>query len=260
MKIGCCGSLQQAPLFKDCGFQYLEGNITQIASMSEKEFQDALDAIKACGMPVLAANCFLPGDWPLAHAKRDPEKDAEYLSIAGRRLHALGCGVAVLGSGGARQLSEDYGTEKGKKQFLDFYEQALEAFSSLGIKIAIEPLRAAECNWLNSIREALSFMQPIERENKGVICDFYHLAQEKESLSILPKAGSLLRHCHIAHPVTRKAPLPGDGGDYEASFRALAEIGFDGCVSLEGDWENSGEVLKNSAAYLKECLYKAGSR
>ena len=257
IEIGCCGSLNQAELFKKCGFQYLESNISQIVSMEEKEFQEALSQIRELHFPVKAANCFLPGDWPVAHGERDLEKDQAYLEKAAKRLSALGCGVAVLGSGGARGLSAEYGLEKGKEQFLSFYRLALEVFAPYNLFIAIEPLRKTECNWLNTIGETLSYIEGMPQKNRGVICDFYHLAQENEPLSILKTASPLLRHCHIAHPVSRLAPLPQDGGDYEEDFRFLLSISYTGCVSLEANWQNSETILKESAAYLQECLQRA---
>ena len=133
IEIGCCGSLREAALFKECGFQYLEANITQIVLMEEDAFQQALAELRETGLPVRAANCFLPGDWPMAHGERDPEKDKAYAQKAAERLSALGCRVAVLGSGGARALTEEYGFEKGKRQFLDFYALALDIFAPFGL-------------------------------------------------------------------------------------------------------------------------------
>ena len=58
IEIGCCGSLNQAELFKKCGFQYLEANISQIVSMEEKEFQEALSQIRELHFPVKPQTVF----------------------------------------------------------------------------------------------------------------------------------------------------------------------------------------------------------
>ena len=129
---------------------------------------------------------------------------------------------------------------------------AAEILGEKGIFVAIEPLCKKECNFLNTVKETFDLLQSLPEGPKGINCDFYHAGQENESLSVLNRAGSLLRHCHIAHPVTRKAPLPDDGADYQAIFQALKDCGYDGTISFEGDWENNPALLQASAAFLKK--------
>lgn len=140
MLIGFCGSIEQAELAKSCGFDYLEPGITTICAMSEEEFAEKQAYLQRIGLPVLTANLFLPGDWPLGHAPLDEERNRAYLKIAAERLSRLGVKGAVLGSGGARELSDDFGREKGKEQFKAFYRQASEILGEKGIFVAIEPL------------------------------------------------------------------------------------------------------------------------
>lgn len=251
MQIGFCGGFEQAELAKSCGFDYLESGIAPICAMSEEEFAANLAHLQKVGFPMLAANLFLPGDWPLGHAPLDEERNRAYLKTAAERLSALGVKAAVLGSGGARELNDDFGREKGKEQFKIFYRQAAEILGEKGIVVAIEPLCKKECSFLNTVGESLDLLESLPEGPKAVLCDFYHAGQENEPLSVLKRAGSLLRHCHIAHPITRKAPYPGDGADYKAIFRALKECGYDGTISFEGDWENNPERLQETAAYLK---------
>lgn len=251
MQIGFCGSIDQAELARDCGFDYLEPGIAPICGMGEEEFAEKRAYLKKVGLPVLTANLFLPGDWPLGHAPLDEERNGAYLMTAAKRLSALGVKVAVLGSGNARTLNDTFGREKGKEQFKTFYCQAADILGEKGIAVAIEPLCSRECSWLNTVGEALDLLQSLPECPKAVLCDFYHAGQEREPLSVLKWAGSLLRHCHIANPVTRKAPLPGDGVDYKAIFQALKDCEYNATISLEGNWGDDPQILKACAAYLK---------
>ncbi len=251
MQIGFCGSIDQAELARDCGFDYLEPALAPVCAMSEEEFAQKQAHLEKVGIPALAVNLFLPGDWPLGHAPLDEERNREYLTTAAKRLSALGVKVAVLGSGNARNINDTFGREKGKAQFKTFYCQAAEMLGEKGISVALEPLRSQECSWLNTVGEALELLQSLPECPKAVLCDFYHAGQEQESLSVLKRAGSLLHHCHIANPITRKAPLPDDGADYEAIFQALKDCGYDGTISLEGNWGDDPQILKTCAAYLK---------
>lgn len=251
MQIGFCGSIDQAALARDCGFDYLEPALAPICAMSEEEFSQKQAFLQKVGIPALAVNLFLPGDWPLGHAPLDEERNGAYLMTAAKRLSALGVKVAVLGSGNARTLNDTFGREKGKEQFKTFYCQAADILGEKGIAVAIEPLCSRECSWLNTVGEALDLLQSLPECPKAVLCDFYHAGQEGESLSVLKRAGSWLRHCHIANPVTRKAPLPGDGVDYKSIFQALKDCEYNGAISLEGNWGDDPQILKACAAYLK---------
>ncbi len=251
MQIGFCGSIDQAELARDCGFDYLEPALAPLCAMSEEEFAQKQAYLQKVGIPALAVNLFLPGDWPLGHAPLDEERNRAYLETAARRLSALGVKTAVLGSGGARELNDDFGREKGKEQFKAFYRQAAEMLGEKGIVVVIEPLCKKECSFLNTVGEALDLLESLPDGPKAVLCDFYHAGQEQEPLSVLKRAGNLLHHCHIAHPVTRKAPLPDDGAEYAAIFQALKDCGYDGTISLEGNWGDDPQILKDCAAYLK---------
>lgn len=251
MEIGFCGSIDQAELARDCGFDYLEPALASICAMSEEEFAQKQALLQKVQFPALAANVFLPGDWPLGHAPLDEERNRKYLTTAAKRLSALGVKIAVLGSGNARTINDTFGREKGKEQFKTFYRQAAEILGEKGIAVALEPLRSQECSWLNTVGEALDLLQSLPECPKAVLCDFYHAGQEQEPLSVLKQAGHLLRHCHIANPVTRKAPLPDDGADYAAIFQALKDCGYDGAISLEGNWGDDPQILKACASYLK---------
>jgi D-psicose/D-tagatose/L-ribulose 3-epimerase len=86
----------------------------------------------------------------------------------------------------------------------------------------------------------------------GVLADWYHMAVQNEGIDGMVDAGNRLLHCHIANPAGRRFPMPGDGADFSPMFTALKKIGYDGCVSVEGN----GDETEFSAACLrlKRCL------
>ena len=249
--IGCTGMPPEAAQIKKVGFDYLEVNITALVQAEEEEFSRWQRQLKACGLPVRAGNCFLPGDWPLSREGFDPQENRRYIEKAACRLHKLGAQIAVLGSGGARRLSQAYGIERGKRQFSLFFHMASAIMGEKGIRVVIEPLNRQETNFIHSIEEAMAVVRETEVPFGGVLCDYYHVGQEHQNPDLLLLAGEKLWHCHIAHPVTRMAPREGDGGGYESFAAALRKNGYSGGVTFEGIMPETEEEWKASCQYLK---------
>ena len=91
MLIGFCGSIEQAELAKSCGFDYLEPGIVTICAMSEEEFAEKQAYLQRVGLPVLTANLFLPGDWPLGHAPLDEERNPHLFGDHSGTTFPIGC-------------------------------------------------------------------------------------------------------------------------------------------------------------------------
>lgn len=249
--IGCAGHPSEAGALKRAGFDYLEVNISQLVAACDSDVTIMQRQLCESGLPALAGNCFLPGDWPLGGAGFDEEKNRAYIEKAAARLQALGASIAVLGSGGARRLQKEYGENRGKEQFRLFFAMASAIMGEKGIRVVIEPLNRKESNYILSVPEAMAIAQAVDSPFGGVLCDYYHMGQEGESPAVLPAVKSRLWHCHIAHPVTRQAPLPGDGGGYEGFAKALSQCGYEGGVTFEGNRPASEETLAQSALYMK---------
>ena len=106
-----------------------------------------------------------------------------------------------------------------------------------GVRIAIEPLRPQECNYINTVADALHVARAVALPNVGVLADWYHMRQQAEPCDALAQAGDLLLHCHISTGDTRVIPLPLDGEDYTPFMQALLSAGYDGLLSAEGQAE-----------------------
>ena len=256
--IGCAGHPSEAGALKRAGFDYLEVNISQLVAACDSDVTIMQRQLCESELPVLAGNCFLPGNWPLGGAGFDEEKNRAYIEKAAARLQALGAKIAVLGSGGARRLQKEYGENRGKEQFLLFFAMASAIMGEKGIRVVIEPLSHNESNYILSVPEALEIAKAVDSPFGGILCDYYHMGQEGEPTTVLPAAKDRLWHCHIAHPITRQAPLPGDGGRYEELAAALKQCEYKGNITFEGICPDSEEVFAQSVGYLKT-LFQGGA-
>ena len=85
--------------------------------------------------------------------------------------------------------------------------------------------------------------------------DLYHFDLEGESLSALEGYRGRLGHCHIASAQnSRLVPQPWDGQDYLPFFQALAAMGYEGRLSLEGDTRGGLPQIRSSLAYLRQLI------
>ncbi len=250
MKFGICTELMRAPLLAELGFDYIEGNLTVLAQMDEKDLFAAQKAVNESGIAAEAFCCMLPGDVHLTRPSEMPWV-AEYVKRAFSRAKNLGAEVIVLGSGGARRLPDGENADA----LTPAFELICEEAEKQGITIALEPLNCGETNIINSVSEAVATAKKLDATGIRVLADLYHIEKESEPLSDIACAGDLLVHTHVAFPATRVFPRPDDGYDYSKFFSALKAIGYDRRMSVEAgcdDFVNDAalalEVLKSAEA------------
>lgn len=252
MKIGIC-KINPEMLYRT-GCDYAELQFSKLAEMSESDYESIKERHLALNLPVYSTNGLLPGSVILS--ERESFQDfglSEFLEAGYRRLSELGGKYAVIGSGKSRNYTDSEDKQKGIERFARFTAFASEIAKGYGIVNVVEPLNSAETNIVFTLSDAKEIIDLAQLpENLAVLADFYHISKE-ETVDSIRNLGSLVRHCHIANPITRIAPLPNDGCEahYKAFFSALADIGYNGNVSIEASAPNGEETYRESVAYLK---------
>ena len=235
VKVGYCTGLKNLEAAKAAGFEYVELGATEIAALSDADFDAAAARIKTLGIATPAANLFLPGTLKVTGPQIDPEQQMAHVRKALTRLARLGTEVVVFGSGGARRVPDGFAKEEAFKQLVDFGRRAAREARANGITIAIEPLRKQETNIINTAAEGLELVNAIADPNFQLMIDFYHLASEQEDPSIVLRAKDHIRHLHMANPAGRVFPQKWEEFDYAPFFANLRAIGYDKRISVEGN-------------------------
>ena len=233
ISVGYCTGLKNLEAAKAAGFDYVELSTTEIAALSDADFDAAAARIKALGIATPAANLFLPGALKVTGPEINPEQQMAHVNKALARLHTLGVQVLVFGSGGARRVPEGFSRDEAFKQLADFGRRAAVAAQPLGITIAIEPLRRQESNIINTAAEGLALVEAVGHPNFQLMIDFYHLASEQEDPAIVLRARDHIRHLHVANPQGRVFPATWEEFDYAPFFANLRTIGYDKRISVE---------------------------
>src|SRR6185503_13266668 len=233
VQVGYCTSVKNVAAAKAAGFDYVEVATTEIAALSDTDFEKVLQDARQVGLPTPAANLFLPATLKVTGPAIDRAQQMAHVRRAFDRLSRLGTQIVVFGSGGARRVPDGFSKDEAFMQLVEFGKRIAPEARARGITVAIEPLRREETNMINSAAEGLALVEAIDDQNFQLMIDFYHLASEKESPAIVSRAKDHLRHLHMANPTGRVFPLAWDEFDYAPFFAALRQAGYNQRISVE---------------------------
>lgn len=121
---------------------------------------------------------------------------------------------------------------------------------TLGVPVLVEPQNATNINNLNTIDEALSWIEEMNQDNLGILADIYHMGITEESIEAsLRRAAGKIGFIHMSDS-DRK--VPGEGTlPILSVLETLKDIGYPGYVSLEIDQKPDAKTAcRKSAEYL----------
>ncbi|MGH9396878.1 MAG: sugar phosphate isomerase/epimerase family protein [Terriglobia bacterium] len=256
IKIGVCSKCENFPKIIQYGFDYLEPPVTQVAAMSQTEFEKFKGEVLASPIRCECFNIFIHtlrvvGDNVDAAALRN------YMEPALDRCRQLGATIVVWGSGGSRNVPAGFSRERAWKQIQAFLRLADDVARPKGIVIAIEPLRTQESNIINTGAEALKLVHEVNRPNIRMIIDYYHMRVMREDPEIVWRARKDIVHFHFANPHGRLWPKsPAEDPEYGRFFELVKKIHYRGGISIEahGSFDRDAEA---SLAFFREELRPA---
>ena len=236
--IGVCTSLDRAPLAAKAGAEHIEPGFAATANLDEQTFRTGLSILRDSGLYVDAMNSMLPGT---AALYGDASALAPVLELFRRgmeRAAEIGCKTVVLGSGTARRIPDGMTREQAMQKFSAVVAGFCEIARPYGIRIAIEPLRAFETNFIHTVADAAEIIGLCpDSVALGITPDIYHMLEGGEAFDELRRFSDKLFHAHICAP-DRHYPSPErpaeDTALYRDFFRALDAANYQGTISIEG--------------------------
>lgn len=240
MKFASCLDLSKAverlEILKNHGYDGYEVGFSSVASASDEKIAELSETAKRLELPCISHNGMFPGDIKLLAGKDGYGAVEEYLERAFTKAKPLGSPIVVLGSGAARSIPDGMELDEAKERFAAVLSDVIAPIAKRhGMLVAIEELRAEECNFINNCREAMELIRAVDKPEIQLLVDYYHAILGGDKLSDIASFGSAIKHVHIASPKNnRRFPTIDDIGDCRAFFAALQKAGYDGFVSLEG--------------------------
>ncbi len=255
MKFGVCvgTDIEKMKYIKALGYDYAEGHCQEIA----KKDKAYLDGMKATGLPVVAANCFI-GLHVVGDEKNYSEIDA-YLEKLFENAAYLGLEYLVFGSSAARRIPDGMTLEEGRAEIIDFLKNHVVPLAEkYNIIIAIEPLRPEECNAINTVADGVEVAKAVDSPFVKVLADVAHMYVQNESMESLLEYKGFVVHAHTSNPDPDEAldckriyPKKGDKFVQADFVNALKKIGVAHC-SIEANVLDFEEDAKEAYEVLKE--------
>lgn len=255
MKFGVCvgTDIEKMKYIKSLGYDYAESHCQQIASKPIEH----LDEMKATGLPVVAANCFI--GLRVVGEERDDEAIKEYLEKLFKNASYLGLEYLVFGSSGARRIPDGMSLEEGREQIVDFLKNlVVPCAEKYNLPVAIEPLRPQECNAINTIDDGVEIAKKVNSPYVKVLADVAHMFCQNEDFAKILTYKDWIVHAHTSNPdpapeLDKKRIYPKEGDAFnQADFiEPLKAIGVEHC-SVEADVLDFEEDAKNAYKILSE--------
>lgn len=236
-RLSVCAPMEQAPAILRAGGAFVEPAFLQIAGMTPEVFRERKAILQAAGLKAEAMNSMLPGDSVLYGGPADTKKLLDFTARGMERAAELGGDVVVFGSGTARRIPDGMTREQAEERITQLLGQFCEIAAPYGMRIAVEPLRATETNFIHTLIDALAIIRRLpECRNLGVNADLFHMLEGNETFSDCSLVGDKLFHVHVCTP-ERTYPRPGNAAHdetYRAFAEALRNADYHGTVSVEG--------------------------
>jgi len=242
MRLGCCGStisrstdpvgVEIVEKMAEIGFDYIELSLSDLTALPEDAFAALVRRVAQSGIGCEACNNFFPPAIRLTGNEARLDVALDHAVRALGRAAELGVRIVVFGSSGAKNVPEGFPFGTAWNQIVALLRNLGPVAARHDITIAIEPLNRKESNIVNLAEEGLRLARQVAHPNIQLLIDFYHLEMEQEDPAVILRAGSAIRHLHIAHPEGRVFPAEA-GMIYSRFFAALRQIRYQGRCSIE---------------------------
>ena len=124
------------------------------------------------------------------------------------------------------------------------------------ITVLIEQLAPRVSNVVQSIPEALKYIDEIGKPNVDTFLDYRLFVDRQHPYSMIVEFANHIRHVHIDNPLTpfpqRVIPRVDDGNDYSPFFDALQNIDYQGIISVEANtFTDFTQDLRDGISFFK---------
>lgn len=160
------------------------------------------------------------------------QRTAEYVKELARATREMGGWVMVFGSPLQRNLLPGVTHEQAMEYAADVFRAAMPVLEEHQVTLAIEPLGPLEGNFLNATADGARLMKMVDSPNCRLHLDCKAMSTEAKPVAdTIREFASAMAHFHANDP-NKLGPGMGDL-DFVPIFKALADVKYDGWVSVE---------------------------
>lgn len=262
MRYGCClnmlaknqdgTGIENIDILKNANYDYVELPLAEMMALDENGRKIIINQLEKANIPCEVCNNFFPISMRLTGENVQVKAIDTYVDQALKLAKQLGVKHIVFGSGKAKNIPDGFAVEKGYMQIVNLLKRINEKIGEDDIIIVIEPLRKQECNLINTFEEGCQLAKDVHGKNIKVLVDFYHLSEEKETVTNIEKYGrGLLYHVHFANPFGRVYPENVNEADYMTFSRCLKNVGYDKRISCEAYADHFQDAAPKALKLMK---------
>ena len=256
MQFGIVVPVEQAGLVRAMGYDYVEETVPRLiggAQAAPDEPWTGATRARAAALPVTAANMLVPASLKITGPEpAAPERLRAHMARVTDRAAQCGIRTLVFGSGAARRMPDDFDPKQARRQILEFIRMAVPFCARYQIMLVCEPLNRGDCNLINSVQEAMSYVFEVDHPNFQCLVDSYHFWLEDEPIEHVRDAMPWMRHVHVADREGRVPPGLSGRSDYRPLFAELKRGHYDGTITLETiGYEPLLEAAPAALAFLR---------
>ena len=251
MKFGCCGSEDRLDAIQNAGYDYFEPPVPVLrANLPDTEFEPLRRYFQNAPVKPEAFNLFVPADLKITGDSVDFQLLTRHVETVMERASELGAEIVVFGSGGARNVSDDFPRSRAFEQLGTFCAMAADQAQSRGITVVIEPLTSQVCNIITSVAEGAALIREVNQPGLALLADLYHMETDREPWQNLIDAVHLLHHIHVPVPTLDILTSEGPEFDHLTFLKTLRNAGYEGRISVEDnsrrfvDFESEAEPAR----------------
>ncbi len=138
-----------------------------------------------------------------------------------------------------------------EERLAEALHELTEFAASVGSTLILEPLNRYETHLIHRLEQGVEWCERIGSERMRLLGDLFHMnIEERDPVTALHTARQYLGYVHLADNTRHE---PGTGiTDFQAAFRELRDIEFDGYCSLECNLSGRpDEVLPRTAQFVR---------
>jgi len=254
-----CGKLPEYPVVAKAGYDGMELLVGDffIPDKSDAEFQVNLDLMKRLNANIVSCMQFIPAYLKMTGPEARHDEIIVWTETTFRRAQLAGVPYIVLGSGPARDVPDGFDRQVAMQQIIDLCRRMAPLAKKYGIVLLVEPLAKRYSNFIHTLAEGAVVVKAVDHPNVQLLCDIHHMLLEDDPADEILKYAEYIRHCHIAEKTYRTAPGT-MGDDFKPYFKALKEINYQGCISVEIDyvngkyqWDNFEKQIVSALEYMR---------
>ena len=241
---------------KEAGFDFVEMRAMLVASLSDEEFEKLAKLLAELNLGCECSCALFPKTIRVTGKDADEKVIAEYIDKTFARLKRLGAKKVVFGSAPARALDEETTQDMGYEQIIKICKDIIvPACEKYDVTVVMEPLRAAACNFINTLADGMRVVNGVNHPRIQLLGDTIHMMANNDNPEDVVNFKDSLKHVHISE-MDRVLPEDGYSEFVQTVINNLVKTGYEGTISFETKNGEGLESMKKALALLKKSLNK----